>query len=246
MRSFLFFLVLCGACYGGYRYLHRNDTAVVASVSPASGDATPASVTPPVDPVTGTPLAPCTRCQGSGTIRCTAPHCAEGWVDCPGKCLKLSVGRWEHMDVPGHDPKELWQKFTYPGGHAAWTTAHVGQVIEMRDHKAVNIGACPVCGGKAKVPCKICQSTGHIVCPVCHGRKFLPVRLVRPATPTASSSESHSAVPVKTRDDAIRLKDGSVIHGQIVVSDPTAVWVRQTNGGTIQIPKSKLLQPAGH
>ncbi len=243
MKSFLFFLILCVGAWAGYRYLHKNDTVATSAISAAETSEV-TSATPPVDSTTDTPVEKCPRCQGTGTTRCAALHCKEGWVDCPGKCLKLSVGRWEHMDVPGHDAKELWQKFTYPGGHSAWTTAHVGQVIEMRDGKAVNIGACPICGGKAKVPCKVCQGTGQVVCAVCHGKKFLPVRLVKTPTPTALAEIP--AATIKTRDDAIRLKDGTTIHGQIVVNDPVAIWVRKINGGTIQIPKSKLLHPAGH
>jgi hypothetical protein len=50
--------------------------------------------------------------------------------------MKLSVGRWEHMDVPGHDPKELWQKYTGSKGWHAWTSDHVGEVNRNTERNA--------------------------------------------------------------------------------------------------------------
>jgi hypothetical protein len=46
------------------------------------------------------------------------------------------------MNVPGHDPNELWQKFSGSRGTGAWTTVHVGEVIEIRKGIPENIGKC--------------------------------------------------------------------------------------------------------
>jgi hypothetical protein len=216
MRRLLYLLIICGAAYMGYRYMSRSGSINLFSA---------------VDPATGKPLVKCYRCQGAGSIKCTARGCKDGWVDCPGPCLKLSVGRWEHLDVPGHDPKELWQKFTYSDGWHAWTTGHIGEVIEMRGGKPTNVGKCPVCKGKGKVPCKVCKGTGQVVCDVCGGKKLIPVSLV--TTP-----------PIKTNNGAIKLKDGTTVFGKIVIIDSDTVWIRKTDGHTIQIPQSNLLEPA--
>jgi len=91
-------------------------------------------------------------------------------VDCPGPCLKLSRGVWQRMDVAGHDPKELWQKFNKDrGGYVAWSQGHVGQVVEMQNGEPVNIGACKVCNGTTHVPCSYCRGTGNVLCSTCRG-----------------------------------------------------------------------------
>ena len=248
MKWLVFLLMVCVAGYAGYRYVNRENPSAPLSVASITQAISTAVSKTPVDERTGRPMVPCDLCQGEGTIKCTAPGCVDGWVDCPGPCLKLSVGRWEHMDVPGHDPSELWQKFSYAHGYQAWTTAHIGQVIEMRDGVPTNIGACPICGGKGKVPCKICQGTGRVVCPRCHGTKFIPVKLVFTPTPAPQSvplRPLHIATPTPAnRDEAIHLKDGTVIHGQIVIDDGTTLWIRRLDGERIQIARRKLLHPA--
>src|SRR4051812_24957315 len=52
----------------------------------------------------------CFQCNGKGVFACAAPGCKSGVVDCPGPCLKLSQGKWEHMQVEGHSPNDLWQR----------------------------------------------------------------------------------------------------------------------------------------
>src|SRR5437773_1702595 len=44
----------------------------------------------------------CFACGGKGSITCRASGCSGGQVECPGACLKLTRGTWEHMDVAGH------------------------------------------------------------------------------------------------------------------------------------------------
>src|SRR5881396_3369879 len=72
----------------------------------------------------------CFACDGRGTTAvCFAAGCKSGDVECPGPCLKLTRGKWEHMQVAGHDPNDLWQKFPDgPGRTVAWSQGHVGEV----------------------------------------------------------------------------------------------------------------------
>src|SRR5882724_11769887 len=116
----------------------------------------------------------CFACKGTGSIKCTA-GCVDGKVDCPGNCLRLNRGAWVHMDVPGHPPTDLWQKFNQPdGSYTAYTQGHVGHVIAMQGGKAVDTGPCPICGGTTKVVCSVCKGTGNQVCMICEGKKFVP------------------------------------------------------------------------
>ena len=80
------------------------------------------------------------------------------------------------MDVAGHDPKELWQKFyNKHGGYMAWSQGHVGQIIEMQNGEPVNMGPCKICNGTAHVACSHCQGTGKFVCPTCRGIGSVPL-----------------------------------------------------------------------
>jgi hypothetical protein len=152
----------------------------------------------------------CFACKGEGTVPCLAPGCKDGQVDCPGPCLKLSRGVWQHMDVPGHDPSDVWQtvrnKATGKGGHS-WSQVHVGEVIDYQNNEPVNIGKCKVCRGTARVNCEVCKGAGKVVCPVCSGKKFIPVAW----TPTNN--------PFFNRQpDLIRLADGRVLLGRVAAS----------------------------
>lgn len=116
---------------------------------------------------------PCATCSGTGGLKCR--WCKEGQVDCPGPCLKLSRGKWQHMDVAGHDPKELWQKFDYGrGAYKAWSQGHVGEVVVMQNGEPVNTGPCETCNGTTHVPCKNCRGTGKAPCPACRGTGWVP------------------------------------------------------------------------
>jgi tetratricopeptide (TPR) repeat protein len=68
---------------------------------------------------------------------------------CPGNCLKRSMPGWAHY--PGLDPNLLWMKFTYSGGWIAYSTNHLGEVVEYVNGKPVNKGKCPICGGTGQV-----------------------------------------------------------------------------------------------
>jgi hypothetical protein len=137
--------------------------------------------------------------------------------------MKLSLGIWEHMNVPGHDPKELLQKYTGSKGWHAWTS---DQVIEIRNGTPENIGRCPTCGGKATVLCKVCKGTGTIICPACRGNKVVAARIVSSAPPQITPSRQQTAPRIPPT--AInRLLDGRTLTGQITLSDPEVSWIRR-------------------
>jgi hypothetical protein len=58
------------------------------------------------------------------------------------------------MNVPGHYPNELWQKARGSRGTGAWTTAHVGEVIEIREGMPENTGKC-VSPGRTSSNCSL-------------------------------------------------------------------------------------------
>ena len=112
----------------------------------------------------------CVACGGAGTVPCRAGGCSGGKLDCPGPCLKLSRGEWVHLNVTGHDPNELWQKFPIANGkYVAWNQGHVGEVIEIQNGQPVNIGRCKICRGTGKVDCSVCKGSGRITCSRCGG-----------------------------------------------------------------------------
>ena len=159
--------------------------------------------------------------------------------------MKLSVGIWEHMAVPGHDPKELWQKHTGPKGWHAWTSAHVGEVIEIQNGTPVNIGKCPTCGGKATVSCKICKGTGTMVCPACRGNKVVRARAISAATPQVKPSLQQTrpkTPPTPKTEKIIRLRDGTTLIGRIIASDPKVSWIKTSDGKTVEVPTKNIVR----
>jgi hypothetical protein len=59
--------------------------------------------------VAGPDQKSCFACKGEGTVACRVPGCRNGKVECPGACLRLTRGTWVHLNMPGHDPKDVWQ-----------------------------------------------------------------------------------------------------------------------------------------
>jgi len=162
----------------------------------------------------------CFQCSGSDKAVCLTPGCKDGWVDCPGPCLKLSRGPWEHMHVDGHPDTDVWQRFHQVDGTSmSWNQNHVGDVIEMRAGMAVNIGKCTVCGGKGKVKCSVCDGTGRVACPICEGKGFVP------ETWTAFSNPKQKNPP-----NLIQLKDGRKIYAKIETRIGSRVYIRTESG----------------
>jgi len=151
----------------------------------------------------------CFNCAGAGLVPCRALGCVAGKVECPGPCLKLTRGNWVHMNVAGHNANELWIKFPNPDGrtYEAWNQNHAGEVVVYQKGKPVNIGACKVCGGTARVKCPVCQGEGKAACPICKGHKTVPSSWTDTDNPWLNS-----------QPDLVRLKTGRVLLGRVVTN----------------------------
>jgi len=188
------------------------------------------------------PTKPCFKCDGTGRIKC--PVCKDGQVDCPGPCLKLSKGDWQHQDVAGHDPSLLWQRFKWSNGYqyTAWSQSHVGEVIEMQSGVPVNVGKCKICGGTGRVACKTCGGTGTVVCDVCGGKKVVPQSWT---VLNYLKLKSGSGKPTGSSDtnvsNAIQLKGGRVVHGRITKSNSSSFSIKTDAGETNEVDKNDVL-----
>jgi hypothetical protein len=174
----------------------------------------------------------CFNCTGQGTVACRAPGCVAGKVDCPGSCIKLNRGNWVQMAVAGHDPHEWWIKFPNAsglGGYQAWTRAHVGEAIVYQNGQAVNIGPCKICGGTTRVPCPVCKGAGKMTCEVCQGKKFVPQSWTATDNPWLNS-----------QPDLIRLTDGRVVLGKIVLSSGNDRTIKTREGKILHVTASEI------
>ncbi|MGD0253474.1 MAG: hypothetical protein ABSC01_12350 [Verrucomicrobiota bacterium] len=179
----------------------------------------------------------CFACDGTGMVKCPAPGCVNGQADCPGSCLKLSRGTWIHMNVPGHGPNELWQK--YPdldgrGGYYAFSQNHLGETIVYQNGRAVSTGRCKICGGTGKVRCEVCKGTGKVVCPICDGKKFIPVAWTPTDNPYFNS-----------QPDVIRLTDGQVILGRVAGVDGDDKIIVTRDKKVLHVKASDILPKSG-
>jgi hypothetical protein len=170
----------------------------------------------------------CFNCNGTGEVQC--PNGKDGLMDCPGPCLKLSKGVWVHLEVAGHPPTDLWQKFyTADGGYQAWNQNHVGDVIQMQNGVPVDTGQCKICGGTGKVKCTICNGTGEITCPICGGKKVIP-----------ESWTAFDNPKMKDRPSYFKLKDGRTLIGREVMVIGDAVTIR-TQKGDIEVSQKDIV-----
>jgi hypothetical protein len=208
--------------------------ASVPLAAPAAPELTNAPAQPAADSVAEGPKPGekiCFACNGQGTIKCLAPGCVAGLVDCPGPCLKLDRGVWVHLEVPGHPPSDLWQKFYLPdGSYQAYNQNHVGHVIVLQNGQAVDTGACKICGGTGKVPCALCQGTGREKCLICDGKKFIPSTW----TPTDN-------LWLNRQPDLLRLADGRVLFGKLVSTVGSEVTIKTRDGKWLHIKASELM-----
>lgn len=171
------------------------------------------------------PMKECPQCHGTGAGACPS-GCDKGQRLCPGKCLKASVGRWERMNVPGHAPTELWQRFTTAKGYRAWNQSHLGEVVEMRDGDAVLVGKCPVCAGTTRVKCATCDGTGQANCALCKGAG----QVLQSVQPVVMPGE-------------FPLKDGRVLRGKISMQRGEMLQIRTEDGKTVTINRNELVDP---
>jgi hypothetical protein len=173
-------------------------------------------------------LKTCFNCDGTGKVGC--PNGKDGDMDCPGPCLKLSKGKWEHLEVDGHLPTDLWQKFTKADGSwSAWNQNHVGDVIEYQNGNPVDIGKCKICGGTGKVKCTICAGSGKITCPICDGQRVVP-----------KSWTAFDNPKVKNRPGHFKLKDGRTLVGKKMMVLGNSVTIR-TETGDVEVKQSDII-----
>ena len=191
--------------------------------------AEPASVAP--SPTPKADEKDCFACKGTGLIKCRAPGCQDGWLECPGPCLKLNRGSWVHLDVAGHPPTDLWQKFYIgkKGGYSAFNQGHVGHVIVVQNDQAVDTGACKLCDGKGKVACSACKGTGTARCLICEGKKLIPVSW----TPTNNPW-------LNRQPDLLRLTDGRILLGQVINRSGTNVTIKTRDGRWLEVSDKDL------
>lgn len=211
---------------------------------PSSGSSTPPPATAQsatAPNVTNTPAAEadgppagekiCFACKGEGTVKCMAPGCVNGMVDCPGPCLKLDHGVWVHMDVAGHPPTDIWQQFNNADGtYTAYSQNHVGHVIVMQNGHAVDSGPCKICGGTGKVPCSVCKGTSKGVCPICGGKKYIPESWTPTNNPWLNS-----------QPDLIRLNDGRMFFGKVVSTFDTDVTIKTRDGKWVHVNQTNIV-----
>ena len=172
-------------------------------------------------------VKPCFQCNGTGKIPCRV--CKNGWAECPGPCLKLSQGVWNHLNLPGQDPNFVWQAFPSDDGKLyIWNQTHVGEVIQTQNGIPVDIGKCPICGGLGRVKCSVCNGTGEVVCNVCKGMKIVL---------DTASLLNHSA---ETPPSRFKLKNGRVLTGRKTMVIGTHVTIH-TEKGDIGVAQADIV-----
>ncbi len=203
----------------------------------ASGFAeTVAPVPAPVPTTTeeAVPTKPCPRCKGTTVTKCVVPGCRAGHLVCPAPCLKLTVGRWEPLDMPGHPATDVWQKFALSDGTwTAFNQTHVGEVVETVKGVPKIAGKCKVCEGTTKVDCKACKGTGNVSCTQCGGKGVVAI----------TASAAVEAEPVTL--GVVRLKDGRVLNGRIVLRRGDVVMIKTEQSGMLTLHSDELVSPQG-
>src|SRR5688572_10284666 len=173
----------------------------------------------------------CFECKASGRVACGTGGCQAGQMECPSPCLKLSRGKWEHMEVPGHKPDGLWQKFPDgPGRRKAWNNNHVGEVVLVTKGVARNTGQCKTCLGTTKVKCKMCNGQGTQTCYICDGKRVV-----------AASWTANSNPKLASQPDLIRLRDGRSVLGRIAMQAGNFCTIRTRDGKMIEVNSTDIV-----
>jgi len=173
----------------------------------------------------------CFECGGNRHSVCGASGCRNGHIECPGPCLKMSRGKWEPLEVKGHSPKELWQKFPKAqGGYEAWNQNHVGEIIQIEGGLPRNIGKCPTCKGAARIACAKCAGKGTVTCFICEGKAVVP------AAWTAANNPRLDNHP-----DLIKLRDGRTFIGRIAMQSGSSCTIRTRDGQMIDVASADIL-----
>ncbi|HEY5792859.1 MAG TPA: hypothetical protein VIS74_06135 [Chthoniobacterales bacterium] len=229
---FIGVILLGAAGWLGYDYVSKHPKLIESLIPPRDSQ--------------GRLLVDCPHCQAAGTVKCGAPRCKNGRVNCPGPCLKLSTPGWKKHPLPGYDPDTLWHTFNVKGGEQRVSQGHIGEVFEVKNGVFANLGKCKVCQGTTTVDCKICAGTGAVACPVCKGAKRVSDTGNPPARPNVSPSAPVSPPPASLPPAAmkiIRFKNGRTLEGTIIIRDEKTVWIRTRSGEKIQVPAADLILP---
>jgi len=130
---------LCGTCEGNGTLIH--ETCEGKGINPET-------------------KKDCVPCKGVGGVgKCTNVKCKEGKVDCPGDCLKRSVGKWVQRNGQ-------WYREWQIGKLTSWASEHhLGELFTVGPN-----------GYEPKGNCNICQRTSKVDCSVCEGKKLIPCK----------------------------------------------------------------------
>lgn len=127
----------------------------------------------------------CDKCGGTGgATACPVKGCEKGKVECPGPCLKRSVGIWK--DFPGFGVGRTFIIRDEKGemtGAMRISDHHLGEVWEYK--AGPPRPSCQNCF-QAKTPCKDCRDATHVVgafkslgdCKICGGSQKGASRIV--------------------------------------------------------------------
>jgi len=121
---------------------------------------------------------PCGKCAAGDETPCPVKGCEKGKVDCPGACLKRSVGVWK--EEKGHGWFRVFINKNDKGGERTSFASekHLGTILEFQEVAPFSLANCPKCSGIAKSPCKDCRDAGTFIlapykavgdCKICGG-----------------------------------------------------------------------------
>jgi hypothetical protein len=135
------------------------------------------------------------------------------------------------MQVEGHSPNDVWQKFPKDGGGwEAWNQSHVGEVIEKQNGRPVNIGKCRICLGTLLVKCPTCNGASQVTCDFCAGRKVVPAFWTEFNNPKQ-----------KVKPAVVELKDGRKLTGRIQMRLGAKVYLKTEDGKEIELNSADIV-----
>ena len=170
----------------------------------------------------------CFQCNAQGQVACVAPGCRNGYLPCPGRCLKRSQGTW----VPDKAHGGMAAAIKVPGG-GTWfiNEGHAGEIWVYQGGKMVSQGPCPTCDGHQVVRCKVCDSRGKTPCELCETKGVVPAAWKPTDNPWFNR-----------QPDIVRLKDDRVFLAKEVGGDDVIVMFKTRAGEVMSIPRADVTQ----